>query len=293
MHKNKSLQKSKKSNNKPRNTNTVLARGGPIMKGSTAASYEVAVENPTRFEITGKGLAHSEWGPALRVSGRQQLCVIATTTGDASVFSVTGSTATVGNNNVDLAPYILNDRIAQVSALYQRYAFRNVRYTFITRVGTTQVGSISLAYSTDSGISTASSAVSLNYHSIQSIEPCKVFPFRKEIETLAISYSGKRTWYVDQDTNATATSEAVRQCKQGTLLGFPDLTGIGAINMGEIYIEYVMDLYVPNVVNTNITFLPKTTHALLRDVRKKFFSLKEEERIKFLDCLEKTLNMLL
>jgi len=59
------------------------------------------------------------------------------------------------------------------------------------------------------------------------------------------------------DTNADANTETERQCFQGAFIGYPDKTSIGVVNMGEIYLDYVVDFYTPSVVDSNIT-LPRS-----------------------------------
>jgi hypothetical protein len=257
--------KSKRRKNK-NNNNTVLKQGGIIRSSSTAASYEVAIENPTKFEITGKGMTHSEYGTALRVVGMQQLTTV-TTTGDDFDLFIGGLATLVSPNLVQIAPASLNDRIALVSSLYQRYAFRNIEFVYVTRVPTTQAGCFALAYTTDGGYGLAAGdEPTPSYSGTQDIEPCKVIPFRKETECLSMSYSGERTWYVDL-TNV-GTLEGWRQCYQGVLVGFPDITSIGAVQQGEIYIKYVLDLYVPNQIATSVTLFNRLEKGLKQELVK-------------------------
>jgi hypothetical protein len=272
--------KSKKSKSN-KNRNTVLSRGGNQRNTSTAASYEVALTNPTKFEITGKGLTHTEYGSGLRCVGRQLMFPIVTTVTDSSVFSTTGK-ATVATPSLFLAtPYFFNDRLASLASLYQRYAFRSMKFKYVTRVGTTQVGAMALAYSTDSGLFNASTATSPSYSGIQDIEPCKVFPFRKEVEDLSMSYSGDKTWYTLYDSNASATTEQLRQNVQGALIGFADVSSIGAVNMGELYVEYVVDFYVPTLVETNIgLFINREIKADFAELKRKYNLLSKEEQEK-------------
>jgi hypothetical protein len=269
-----------KSSNKKQKTNkTVLSQGGNYQKTSTAASYDVVLRNPTQFSISGKGLVHSEYGSALRVQGRQLLTNVATTAANNNVFSANGATL-VSGNLIYISPNNLNDRVAAISALYQRYVFRSMKFVYVTRVATTQAGAFAMAYNTDAAFTVSSTANGESYATLQDIEPCIVLPFRQEKETLSASYSGERTFFVLYDSNATASAESIRQCVQGALVAFPDLTSIGAITMGEIYFEYVLDLYVPTLQQTNITFLSANVKESICSLRNKFLSLKSEERQK-------------
>lgn len=272
--------KSKKS--KPnKNRNTVLSRGGNQRNTSTAASYEVALTNPTKFEITGKGLMHTEFGSGLRCVGRQLMFPIVTTATDSSVFSATGK-ASISTGSFFLAtPYFFNDRLASLASLYQRYAFRSMKFKYITRVGTTQVGAMALAYSSDPGLFNASTETSPTYSNIQDIEPCKVFPFRKEVEELSMSYSGDKTWYVLYDNNGSATTEQLRQNVQGALFGFADVPDIGIVNMGELYVEYVVDFYVPTLLETGIgLFINREIKTDFAELKRKYKLLSKEDQEK-------------
>jgi hypothetical protein len=278
---NAKIQNKSKKSKANKNRNTVLSRGGNQRNTSTAASYEVALTNPTKFEITGKGLTHTEYGSGLRCVGRQLMFPIVTTATDSTVFSSTGK-ATVSSGSIFFAtPYFFNDRLASLASLYQRYAFRSMKFKYITRVGTTQVGAMALAYASDSGIVNASTSSATNYSNIQDIEPCKIFPFRKEMEELTMSYSGDKTWYVLYDSNSSATTEQLRQNVQGALLGYSDVSSIGVVNMGELYVEYVVDLYVPTLVETNIgLFINREIKADFAELKRKFSLLSKEEQEK-------------
>jgi hypothetical protein len=294
MKSNNSSKSVKKNNKRNKNSNnkTILSKGGAMNKTSTSASYEVSIENPTRFEITGKGLDHSEYGSALRAVGRQQLVTLATTATNNNLF-VTGVATATTANFVQIVPSSLNDRVLQIAALYQRYAFRSIEFVYVTRVATTQAGSFAMAYSTDGGFGINSGdEPTLSFAGLQDVEPCKVLPFRKEIETLRVSYSGSRTWYVDNSTSVT-TLEGYRQNVQGVLAGFPDLTSIGVVNQGEIYMSYVLDLYVPTQIPAALGLfhrIPKNHRASFLTLIKKYSESKDKEE--FLKSLEKVLQVL-
>jgi hypothetical protein len=281
---------STKSQQKPQNKKKNKNKGKQPIKprpnttrmelGSTAASYEVSLRNPTKFEITsGKSPSHNEYGLGIRVQGRQQLALVSTTNANSNIFA--SGIASTSANSVSITPYAMNDRVAQFSAMYQRYVFRKILFTYITRVATTQAGSMVMAYNSDGGALTASTEVAPTYGTCQDVSPCVVFPFRKERETLLMEYSGERTWMVAYDVNANATPEAFRQCIQGILQGFPDITSIGTLNMGEIYIDYTLDLYAPTLINTNITLVNSIdieTRKLLVLLQKKFNKMEPPER---------------
>lgn len=235
---------------KRKNQANLGSRGSSFQFSEQAAAYDSVIRNPNQFMI-GTGIKHSEYGSAVRVNGRQQLLLITTTATDSQLF-VSGIGTRLTTNSMNIVPDAFNDRVALVSSIYQRYAFRKLRFTYVTRVGTTQVGSFALGYTSDSG-TTAGLYVAPTYSTVQDFEPSVVVPFRKEVETLEVKFTGDRTWYTVIDT--TGGAESQRQAIQGTLYGFPDIASIGAIQMGELYVDYVIDFYVPKNVNTNISLL--------------------------------------
>lgn len=204
----------------------------------TEASSETSLRDGTFMSIPKVGLKHSEYGPAVRFEGRQSLALVTTTAGDAQFFATSGG-ATLGSiNHIYISPDALNVNLALIARNYTRYAFRKLRFIYVTRVATTQAGSGCLAYSTDGGETLAASN---SFASIQALTPNVLFPFRKVTECLEASFSGQRTWMTEQDV---ATTAGYRQTVQGTLIGYPD-SAIAAVNMGEILVEYVVDLYQP------------------------------------------------
>lgn len=248
--------KKRRANRKNRLETTIISglREPMMSESSTAASYDITLKNPMRFDIVGKGLYHSEYGNAVRCVGMQQWLGVATNSISAGLLLGTSS-GYVGSvnsgNSALLNPGALNDRVGWLASLYTRYAFRKVKVHYITRVGSTQIGSFSLAYSNDSGTYNASQGITENFGNIQSYDQCIVVPFRVAHACLEFAYGGTRTWYTTYDAGSSIT-EAFRQCIQGIFYGFPDFGAMGAMVMGEMYIEYEIDFYTPSPLNTNV-----------------------------------------
>jgi hypothetical protein len=270
--------------------NGMLNRGGLWGLSSTASSYEVSLSNPTSFEfVKGGGITHREWGGATRIRGRQEMCLISTSSSGSSLL-VDGN-ATVYPNCANIQPFWLGDRLAYIASVFQRYAFRKLRFIFVTRVATTQVGSFAMAYITDGGNPFLSGGGG-SYTEIQSIDPCKIVPFRKEYDCLDVSYSGERTWYTDP---GNTTIEGERQTYQGNLWVYPDVPNIGTVNQGELYLEYELDLYVPSLVITSISMnsFGKEPLGLMRTLIKRLRTAPETERNVILERFTSFLKFLL
>jgi hypothetical protein len=235
-------QPKKKGRAPPRSVSIASGPNKGFSRSSSPASYDVTLESPTQFRIAGLAQVSKEYGSGLRCFGRQQLCAVATTAANSNLF-VAGA-ASITANGVLLSPDALNGRVQTIASIYARYAFRRVKYVYITRVATTQAGGMALAYSSDPELLTIPEETG-SYATTQDITPCKVFPFRKEEVVLTVDYRGDRTWFVELDGT---TAAGVRQTAQGLLIGYPDASGIGVITQGEIYVEYVLDLYQAQTV---------------------------------------------
>lgn len=263
------VSKSAKKNSRKQNQKRQGRQRSLFSESSTAASYDVSVSSPTRFSIRGEGVKHSEYGSAVRVEGSQEFLTLATTSSNSNLISG-GNAVGAGTNGCTISPYNFGDRLALFGSIYQRYAFRELEFIFITRVGTEQVGSMVMAYSTDGGY--LLNGITPTYASTQDLEPAQIFPFRKEADGIRVKFTGERTWYTDPSTDSGATAEGNRQCYQGVLALFPDQSSIGTIPMGEIYVRYVIDFYVPNSIQQTVALrslgLPKEfSEALIKRLR--------------------------
>jgi hypothetical protein len=203
--------------------------------------------------------------------------VTITTTASNSNLVVSATATASSANTVNLCPELLGDRVAYIGAMFQRFAFRKLRFTYVTRVGTAQVGSFAMAYSTDGGSNISPGPLTQTYASIQSMDPCRIVPFRKEFDCLDVSYTGERTWFVDP---GNLTTEGGRQVYQGVLYAYPDVTSIGAVNQGELYIEYELDYYLPAAVDSSVTLRVlggESTH--LKEFLQLLRSVPEKDRV--------------
>lgn len=198
------------------------------------------VLQPTRLRVM-NSISHPEYGMGVRVAGRQLVTGLVTTAGDSQLFA--GGTATISINNFRLSPDTLNGRLALQARTYSRYCFREVTLEFVSRVPTTQAGSFVLGYSEDPaalGFGTpAFGSVCEMSPSVQAsfITPHVVFPLLR-------NYSSQKTWFTEY---AGATTPEDRQTAQGVVAGYPDVTSIGAVTMGHLWIDYVIDLYQPTL----------------------------------------------
>ncbi len=241
-----SRQKAKKPSRKARKAiNSMKRSNGFTMQGSsrmfeTAAPVAVdcVMKNPVYLRVNGK-VSHPDFGDGVRIEGRQLLVDITTTGSDTTIFGSSGTSSISSGNVISLSPDALNGRLALQARNYSRDAFRRVVLPYVPRVATTDGGQMVLAYSTDGA---ESAFASNSFQSLTSVAPNVVTPFRKEAK-FEVTYTGDLSWFTEADTG---TSVALRSTVQGQILGFPDLTSIGAIQHGWLWVEYMIDLYGQN-----------------------------------------------
>jgi hypothetical protein len=226
----------KQSQKSPKPSFTLMGPKAKLSFKGLPATVEVTQNQPTWLRMEGK-VSHPELGGGVRVAGRQLLCSVATTAGDNQLFSANGATV-VSVNSIQLTPDTLNGRLALQARTYDRYAFRKLKITYVPRVPTSQAGSFAVGYVSDSELPTVSFATT------SSMVPAMTTTFYGEPRSLILvdDMSSNKTWFTLLDSTSTSSR---RQTIQGTLVGFPDITSIGAITMGTIWIDYLIDLYQP------------------------------------------------
>jgi hypothetical protein len=222
-----------------RDSGVSLQGSSRMFESAQPVAVDCILKNPVYIRVSGK-VSHPDFGDGVRIEGRQLLADITTTATDFQLFGTAGTATASGVNLIYLSPDALNGRLALQARNYSRYAFRKVKIHYIPRVATTDVGQMVMAYSTD-GASAAYSTQS--FANLTAQAPNMVTPFRKE-SMFEIGYTGDLTWMTELDASSNST---IRQTVQGSLIGLPDATSIGAILHGWTWVEYVVDLYGQNV----------------------------------------------
>lgn len=229
-------------NAKPKRTSNpkvyMMPKGGLPSVASLPSTYMTSTIDPTWLRMEGK-ISHPELGGGIRVAGRQLLTSITTAAG-AELFEANGATLTSARS-IALSPDALNGRVALQARNYDRYIFRKVALTYVSRVPTTQVGSFALAYVADGGFSS-----SLTFANVTSMSPCLQASVHCGCARIVIvdDMRSDKSFFTLLDTASAASS---RQTVQGMIVGSPDVSGIGAVNMGFVYIDYLVDFYQPTI----------------------------------------------
>lgn len=231
-----SKKKQSKANYPPQGVR-LMPRGPAPNIGALPSSYMNTSLDPTWLTISGK-VTHPELGGGVRVVGRQLLAKISTTAADLQLFDAGGLATILDMNRIQLSPDTLNGRLALQARTYDRYCFRKVVLTYVNRVPTTQAGSFALGYVND--VTTPSAT----FGNVTQMSPAIQASFITPLARLEIvnDMTTTKTWYTLLDNASTASQ---RLTVQGVIVGVPDVTSIGAILQGWLWIDYMIDLYQP------------------------------------------------
>ncbi len=213
-------------------------RGPAPVVNAIPTSYMSTSVDPTWVRATGK-VTHPELGGGVRIVGRQLLAQITTTAGDNQLFSVANSPAAVTVNQLEVSPDSFGGRLALQARVYDRYAFRKLVFTYVNRVPTSQAGSFAIGY-----VSDTSNGGATSFAAVTSMSPAMQSSFITPMARMTAidDMTSQKTWYTALDATSLASK---RLCVQGSLLGFPDVTSIGAVTMGYLWADYMIDLYQP------------------------------------------------
>jgi len=216
-----------------------LIGGRPTESSSVAVvANNVQMSSPTFLRML-PAKVHPELGEGVRLHGCQLLTSAVTTGSDTQLFSG-GTSSPLTVNVVQISPDTLNGRLALMARNYSRYVFRKIKIHYMPRVSTTQAGSFAIGFILDGGMQ---NLATLSFETVLQMVPSLLSAFREK-GTLTFEYEGEQVYFTEYDSTSVASA---RQSVQGLLIGFPDATSIGALTMGQFWVEYVVDLYQPTL----------------------------------------------
>jgi len=236
-----------------------MGRASSLTFRELPSNTEVTQNEPTWLRMEGR-VTHPELGGGVRVAGRQILANIQTTAGDSQLFVANGATLN-SINSIYLSPDTINGRLALQARAYDRYCFRKVRITYVPRVPTSQAGSFALGYVSDSKFPTPTFAT------VASMSPAMQTSFYGDPRSFNIvdDLMTQKYFFCQIDGSSDAS---YRQTVQGTIVGIPDVTSIGATLMGTIWIDYLIDLYQPTMDQGFTIRLSEEEQKFITDRRK-------------------------
>lgn len=230
--------KNKKSSSSPQGV-YFQPRGQFPTVSSLPSSYGQTTIDPTWARMSGK-VSHPEHGGGVRIVGRQLIASMVNVTGNNSLFAIGGSPATVTGALFRVSPDSFNGRLALQARTYDRYCFRKLVFTFVSRVPTTTPGSFAMGYVGDADILTP------DFPGICSMSPSVNGSFITPLIrfTAIDDMTTTKTWFTMLETTTVADT---RQSSQGTVYGASDAAAVESVGVGWLWADYMIDLYQPSL----------------------------------------------
>jgi len=175
----------------------------------------------------------------------------------------TGTGIIGGNYSGLITPSVLDTRLGNIEAVFQFYAIRKVRFTFITQLPssgsvTTGTGALAFGVASDSLISFTPSL-----QTILELYPSVMTPCWQSC-SFEYTHTGTKTW----ECFTSGSSNALQKV-QALLYGqSPGAGGQFSVLLGYMYVDYIVDFYEPGPVlgTINLMSLTDRYEAFQRDL---------------------------
>jgi len=226
---------------------------------ATPASFASVSNNITQLSAPEK-IQHSSLGIAgVRMRGSQPFTTLESSVTPSpsswTFFNSGGREAYVLDPfTIPINPVNLGGPLGVQALLYDRYVFRQMKFTFTTQQTTTYLGLGTFCYQVDANNDVVGSVGSGEGFSLaRMVIPNVTFPWRIPKAELDVIYEGPELYYcgpIDGSGHTAPTSDAgERQTYQGIFKGFdaapPDTTSQPSAFLGVMDVEYVVDFYDP------------------------------------------------
>lgn len=217
---------------------------------------------------------HPEYGAGLRVNACQFLTSVDATSGKADGFAS-------GVASIAISPDSIGGPMSTDARNYSYYAFRALRFHFISNEPSTDTFRQAFAYFPDSAIA---SFATVNFSTMQSTQDSVVTSRRQNCTLVSTPYTGAKVWFTEIDS---ASSASLRQTEQGVLYSFLNANETTTHTSGEVLIEYVLDLYgrSPDYAFTMAFRDAATARRALRCMDDNKVEICKRDRARLLRCL--------
>lgn len=192
------------------------------------------------FGMGGRAQVLSDFDPdqSLRVTGR-----------DLFYTPVTGGAAGQGFDDayyVAVAPTEVSARLANVEAIFERFAIRSLRIFYAPATGSTSTVQVALGYTGNANMGTIIAAPTQTQ--TMEFQSAALFPAWQPAQ-LEMKHTGTRTWLTSSTMPVAAPwTDYFQGLLVGTLLN-----GVDETVYGQLWIEYVVDFYAPCPILTGLT----------------------------------------
>lgn len=234
--------------------------GGGFGGAPPAIAYSTSGQlRPQHATVVGS--IHTDFGPGIRITGRQLMCNIGESSGittslfstdtsaisGATIFSAAGvpvSTVLLpnGGNVLKLSPDFLNLRLATIAQLYSRWKFVNFRVLYTPSVSTTTPGNFTVGFSEDVG---TAALQTLSYATTTQMARSNICQYWAPLEFDVSGGGDDEFLYTESGTGGSATT-ADRQTCHGLLSVFPNTNGSIGQTYGTLWCSYDIVLADPS-----------------------------------------------
>jgi len=202
----------------------------------------------TSWKINGKAQTLTEFSAdrSIRLVGSSLFSSTVRTTVSGTSF-LFGSTP-----YVNVGPFEIDPRMSALAAVFQYYAIRQVRFTFVptNSSGTgsftvSNVGNNTLAFGILDNVDLRTEVTTVSQ--ILDMDPSMMIQ-STGTQALYYSHNGTKVWAVDPTLTADDADKY-----QFSLFGLSQFgSGSAAQNYGSIYVNYVIDLYQPSFITSTV-----------------------------------------
>jgi hypothetical protein len=154
------------------------------------------------------------------------------TAGSSNATAGFGGTVTFWEN---LTPLSLDPRLTNIEKIFQFYAIREMRATYVPAVGSATTGQLALCVAQDSELSgafatpTASQVLEFNTSVMTPVW---------QVATMTYTHRGTKLW--ESDSSAESALNRFQAIIGAVLVG-----GVASTMYGQLFVEYVVDFYEP------------------------------------------------
>lgn len=227
--------------------------GGALQHVVAAPAIEGYVMPTSTFSMSGNAQVLSDYDPghSVRVSGNGLFTVAV-----ATVITQAGILA--GALYAFLTPSVMDARLSKIESVFQFYAIRYAKITFITTLPTsTTVKSLAFGIASDAGLTGFTTPAQ-----VLELTPSMLTP-SWQCASMVYTHKGTKVW------ECFASSAPALDTIQCLIYGSNDtVVAAGTAAIGNLYIEYVVDFYEPGPVLSSVN-LDSLKQRFEAEVRKR------------------------
>lgn len=179
---------------------------------------------------------YSGMGDSARVCG-VDLFGTAVTAGSSIAAAGFGGTSSYA---AFCTPATISPRLSALESLFQFYAIRKLRVTYIPTVGTSTAGSVAIGLAQDANVNGTTATLDTQREVLE-LTPSMLTPVWNS-DSATYTHSGTKVWATSSQ-NSAPTNDYIQGIFYAVLLG-----ATASVNYGQLRLEFVIDFYKPSPI---------------------------------------------